>query len=224
MAFGKAFHLAMEYYDLFQNTYDIAPEFKGVRGNTKAQQLEKWTNETGKLPLSNDEMIRINLMRKRICENEDFENLFKDSMNEITIFAKDPTTNLLLKGKVDLLKYDHEFDGFVIGDYKTCQPLFLSNEKKIQSDILYGPSRMFYQYSFYRFLFQCLGFNSEFHFLFIEKELPFGFRIVHLDMDFYSHGLEKIFTELYDFSECQKLDYWPDYETNLTITFPQYLK
>lgn len=224
MEFGKAFHAAMEDFSNFRETYEIVPEFKGVRGNTKAQQLEKWKLETGKLPIEKDELVRIDLMKDQIKTNKNYQLLFDGALHEITFFAKDKLNGILLKGKVDLCKYDEENNYLLIGDYKTCQPLFLSNEKKIQNEILYGTSRLFYQYSFYRYLGSLLGYASDFAFIFIEKDIPFGMRIINLEHEFYSYGLEKMFTELADFAECKKYDTWPDYETNLTISLPTFLK
>lgn len=227
LRFGKMFHLAMEDFDRFNRVYHVVPEFKGPKGGElKGKKLleatMKWEADNQCKAITHNEKSRITLMKDMVKNNHEYKDLFKDPLREIVVFATEPQYGTLLKGKCDILQFDN--DQVLIGDFKTCEPESIASHHSILRTILNDNYRLYYQYSFYCYILNLLNYDSDFRFIFVEKDLPFGVRIVSLTNDFYEYGLRQIFSDIEKLHECKKYDFWPDYETLVELNLPNYLK
>lgn len=227
LRFGKMFHAAMEDFERFNRDYHIMPDFKGPRGGVLSgkkliEATMKWEEENKCKAIKSNEKSRIIFMKNMITVNHEYKELFKDPFKEVVVFATEPHYGTLLKGKCDLLQFNGDL--VKIGDYKSCEPESLATEHAIQRTILHEKYRLYYQYSFYCYLLNLLNYEPDFRFIFVEKDIPFGVRIVSLASNFYQYGLKQIFADIEDLHFCEKHDFWPDYDTLIEINLPAYLK
>jgi len=215
LIFGKAIHTAAFEPEIFDKTYtsDDFAISKGSRA-TKAykQEREKYKFENpNSIILSVDVFDHVMKMRETLEKHPWTKNAFRNGNAEQTIFWK--KSEILCKTRPD---YIHK-DGYII-DLKTTTDA--SEASKAIANFRY-----FVQEAMLRKGAEAVtGKEFKVIFVFIEKEPPYGIRIVNLDSNAQIHG-EKIFDRnLRGYKDCLKNNYWPGYPNIVeTVGLPKWI-
>jgi len=227
LRFGSMFHLAMENWDKFNRLYHQAPVFKGPRGGKltgekKLAAINEWEKESGCKAITAEEKSCITYMRWSIKKNPVFKQEFGLAYPELVAIARDPKYGILMKCKMDLLVVKEQ--SILIGDYKTCKLFDLENEHSILRVICDRKNPLYYQYAYYQYILDILGFSTEMKFIFVEKEAPYCNRVVTLDDQFLELGAKLVHKNLGELARGRKKKYWPGYDSKIKINFPKYLE
>jgi hypothetical protein len=162
--------------------------------------------------------------------NDKIKKLFSDGRTEVSAFAKDPDTGLILKMRCDFLTNAEGEAGFIV-DYKTTQNAappseIILDEFPAYSD--FGKSALTYKYhmqgAFYRYVLRLNGLNKD-HFMIVaqEKEPPYEFTIRNINEAWLDKGEELFKSGLKKIAQKALANNWEGYERRVfDLDFPHY--
>jgi hypothetical protein len=191
LLFGQRFHQLI----LEPHLFNCVP-FKGDMRTNKDKAAYAEIVESGKTPISPDEFTAMMGMREAVMA-AGFERIVGQSVFEFNRMWTDPASGAECKGKADIATL-----GGIIWDLKTTQDA---------SDFAYSMRKYEYdrQAAFY-----VDGFGgSGFGWIVVEKEAPYGVRIIRASEVTLASGREKYkpLCELY--AQCCFTNEWPGYST-----------
>jgi exodeoxyribonuclease VIII len=211
--FGQAFHkLLLEPFD-FPKEFAVMPV---CDRRTKAGKeiYEKFSQEhAGKALLSEDDMMTVQNMIRRVKEHSLVENLYVDSTREQSLFWSDPKTALPLKARLDLSKL-----GLII-DFKTTT----SAETKFFEREIFRYS-YYRQAAWYRWAYEsvvniCVGFFI----IAVEKGPPYGVNVFRLSEELLTLGEQENRRALDLYAKCLEENDWPSYDEGpKTVELPKW--
>jgi hypothetical protein len=116
MAFGRAFHVAMEGADVFDRVYAVGPE--GADGRSKVFKEAKAAAEAeGREILTFADAQTIEQMKAAVLRHEHARVPAIAGHNEVTIIWRDEETGILFKARIDKLCLEYG----LICDYKSTK-------------------------------------------------------------------------------------------------------
>ena len=214
MEFGSAFHMAVLEGDTCNNAY-TSDEVGLLAGSRSTKKFKEIIQD-----------IKENQPDTKIIKKEDYDKIMhiKDAL-----MAHRGASELLREGVVESAvrwnwgkvsckcKPDMRTSKYII-DLKTT--VDASTFEKSIRKFRYAEQCAFYQWGCR----EALGEALQFIFIVIEKEAPFGIRIVKLDDDYIKWGHESIMHDLDIYKTCLENNLWPNYEDEIiTIEKPDYL-
>lgn len=232
---GSFAHVRLLEPDRFLNEYAIAPEMavvnKGkkneetkpmtrVHGDWKAFE-EKALNE-GRSALLFSEFRQAEAMALKIANDPLASRMLVGGHEEMSFFAKDPETGLMLKARPDYLVKLNDF-GTVLVDYKTTG-VSLGNKK--QSDLAFNLGRHI-QASHHKRVTE-LATNStinEVVYITQMQERPYLVRVFRMLPEGIAIGDDMCREYLRGIADCQATDNWPGYPAEIEdYTLPRWME
>ena len=227
LEFGKLFHLAIENGERFMDMYTIEPEFTGktkdgkdsTRSSAAKEAKSQWYKELkpGTVVVKNEWHEPLVGMLKAVSEHPKLRPLIKDGVRETSIWAEDPETGIIIKGRPDFISAR----GHIV-DFKTTRdahPDFFMNQ--IFSHKNHSPFYILAA-AHYAHLARVTKMCKEdsFTIVCIEKEPPYGIMIYPLDIGCIGPGEQwrSELTKLY--AKCVEEVRWPCYPTLSHRTVP----
>lgn len=218
MNFGTAFHAYVLESDKFDEEYIVAPKID--RRTKEGKALAKEIEESGKLPISEEDMRAIEQMARNVLSNK-YAAALLSGEKEQSYFWTDERTGIDLKCRPDCRT---DLSGVsVIVDLKTCgnadTDAFFRDCLKYGYDLqaaLYKRGVERFERKPHRFVF-----------IAVEKEPPYAFNILEADRLFIDKGNADLNDYLETVVQCAKTGNWYGYngengEPNL-ICLPAWL-
>ena len=208
---GSAVHMILlEGWDAFHKAFVVKPA--DIKLNTKIgkeKYAEFLTTVDGREVLSHSDFATIERMAKSVISHQisGYMNAEDTTMNELSVFYREPETDLLLKGRFDCIS-DKSLDGNrIVIDLKTTTEI--SKFKRSFLELGYH-----FQAAFYSMLHErVFGEQCEFVFLAVAKNLVMGIHEVNISK-MSIDSLKVIYAEdiqplLARYKECHETDTWP---------------
>jgi hypothetical protein len=213
MEIGTLTHLAVFQPELFGDgiSHWVRPE--GMSFVTKEGKAWKAAH-SDKIILDGEGNIRG--MKAAIQNHPMAATILKSGLAEQSLFAIDPETGVLKKGRLDWLTEDS--DGRpVIVDLKTTDDATEWTRKA-------AGFRYHVQNAYYVDLLENLGIHDAFFlFIVVEKSAPYGVRVVQFSPDSVETGRALYKRELSRYAECTATGTWPCYSTEIeTVYLPKW--
>ena len=209
LAFGTACHTAILEPDLLDETVIEGPKVKRRSEKVWKDFVEEHADRIVLLPKTYRLM---KLIQARVLLHEYGRILFKpeDGGCEVSVFAEDPEFAVLRKIRMDKYNAAH---GLIV-DLKTTIDASLNGCRRAIENFWYHLSAPYYLDTFEHAFGERL---SGFLFVFVEKEPPFGVRIVELDRASMEFGRRVNRRALRLWRECVDADHWPGYPPEPTL-------
>ena len=225
MEFGEYYHEAIIFPDEFDKKATALPEIKGVRGNTKSQQIEAIKKDNpGKIYMDADWLDTIKKMRSFLFADKDIRKIFESDVKEIAFFFK--YEELLLKCKVDSLLTQKQ-DSFVIFDLKSTQKGGALSEN-FKRNLYDRNQRLYAQVALYSMCVTSalgLGYRPDFRFIVQEKKAPFNFAQFILSEKYVDFAVEMVLNDIENLAICKKANRFPGYKKDVQeIDLPRWLE
>lgn len=207
---GRAAHKLVLEKDDFFNEFAIAPN---VDRRTKAGK-EEWsrfeTANKGKDIISADDMGKIKAMYE-VLQNTPFVTNLLSGKKELSFFAEDEETGLIMKCRPDCLTTIGDVQIYV--EYKTCDDADSDKFMKQAIDLKYD-----LQVSFYRHILQKItGKQCQVIFIAQEKKAPYVVNILEANRYFLASGDDMWREWLNVYAECKRTNNWYGYIVNNEI-------
>jgi hypothetical protein len=196
-ALGSAAHAAILEPDVFKRDYVVVDAEDRRTASYKAAKKEHGEE---KLLLKKDADLIEGMSDAAWLDDRINDFLSMEGESELSFFATEPETGLLIKARFDFLSMSEK----VCIDLKTTADIF-SFKKSIEN---YGYYR---QQAFYSDIFFWVtgDFLERFLFLAVEKEPPFSAKLFEIDEEYFIAAREEVRELLYVYAECKKKDRWP---------------
>jgi hypothetical protein len=216
---GRAVHQAVFEKDRFDSLTDFAVSRK--YGRTKAEMEERARFEgenASKTILSEQEYEEAKAISSQVLSCKTVSSLIAKAKSEVSIFWKDPSTDVLCKGRVDCFNQNEK----VIIDLKTTtQSLADESLSKLIALMRYHRQVAWYTYGL-----SCLDINIDLAlFVFVQKKPPYPVRVKALDVNDVEQGVREMKELLKVYKLCSETGYWPGYPDEIeTITLPTWAR
>jgi len=207
---GTAVHSAVLEPDLFKQTYML---LKDVTDRRSSEYKQASKQMGGEYVLTGKEAVMVQMIQDSINMNYQAVKMLSSGRAELSIFARDPVTDVLVMCRLDWLS-----DDLTALDLKTTTDI--RDFHKSCANYRYHVQQSFYCDVFEWATGQRL---DAFKFLAVEKDLPCINRIFTLDTPSVDYGRKLYRQNLNEYAQCLKNDFWPmpsmDEET---ITLPHW--
>ena len=230
---GSNAHIALLEPEIFEQDYLISAEFatlnKGKK-NEKQAPINKthadWKSfvidaeEQGKKPIIYSEYQKALKMADAINNHALAGAMLKGGKNEMSFFARDPETGLMLKSRPDKLN-TVEGIGTVLIDYKTTS---ISMDVKKQSDHAFGLGRHL-QAVHHKTVTEIATDSTinEVFYITQMQEAPFLVRVLRMPEEAMQIGSEQRRFFLDEMAKCHSTNNWPSYpETIEDLIIPNW--
>lgn len=170
-----------------------------ISSNAAKDWVEK-ARENGEVPLKPKDFLSVVKQSDAVLTNVKARRVFDAApFREVSLFAQDPTTNVQLRGRLDLL-------GDLLGDVKTIEE---ASTRKITNSVVdfgYDVSGAVYR----ELVRLVLGYDpGPMHLVFVEKKPPFDVRVVRLTGGWEVTGEAKMRGAIDLFAWCSEQGVWP---------------
>lgn len=206
MVLGSATHKQVLEKDEFFDEFALALDIQRRKDVDKAtwKRFEDECAELGKEIISKKMYSQVQHMESAVFQHVGARKLLYDlpGKNEVSIFTKDPETDLETRIRCDRL-----LDNGLIVDLKTTKDASPKAFAKSIVNLRYHVAAAFY-------LDNCLweGLEvREFVFVAVEKEAPWGVAVYVLEPEAIIRGREIYRRDLNLYADCKKNRNWPDY-------------
>lgn len=223
---GRIFHEAVLFPLSYSQNVMTCPVFKGVKGNTKADQLAAFQAQNpDKTLVTLEDQAMLSKMIVSLNRMEEYKKVVStpNTFREITFYHKIGSS--YIRCKTDLI---------TIGDgYATIYDLKSSREYGALSynfeKQLYDPnSRLYAQDALYTLCVASalkIDKKPDFKFFVIEKEEPYPSAFISIHPDDREWAMDKILCELELYDECKRVDRWPSYpQDEQIVRIPKFIK
>ncbi|MDF2916593.1 MAG: hypothetical protein K0S70_810 [Microbacterium sp.] len=173
----------------------------GALSTTRAKEFVAQARSEGKVPLKPATFQRVNGSVESVLGNPKARRLLeRPGYTEVSLFARDPETDVPLRGRLDRLA------GQTIIDVKTTVDVQTHVLRRVVESFNYDLSM-----ETYRFLHELVtGEVAEPAVLvFVEKEAPFDVRVVRLGDEWIDGGWRKMRKAIATYRECITSSVWP---------------
>ncbi len=209
MLLGTLTHLAVFQPDLLAGTHAVKPE--GMNFTTK--EGKAWRDAQTSPIISYSDSLVLEGIAKSVRENKLVKEWLSNGNPEVSLFAQHPTLKLDLKGRTDWMLRDAP----ILLDLKTCEDASAFERE--------GAQRKYHlQDAYYRMLCALNDVDIErFIFVVVEKEPPYGVRLVEYDSDALEVARAVNEDNLRTLARCLESNQWPGYrETPEKIALPKW--
>lgn len=201
MVFGTAVHTKLLEPHRFAEMFVQSPKFdrRTTAGKEAAAKFE--AENAGKHRLDPDEILMLDTMTSNV--EEAYGPILSASQKEVSVFAKDPDFDIVLKGRMDLYCEANK----TIYDIKTCQDC---SYNAFVRDVFKGSYAL--QAYHYLFISRLAGLEVEkFVFIAVEKKAPFECNAYAVEFDpLFVHVWAERHKELRKvWAECLKTGVYP---------------
>lgn len=183
----------------------VKPE--GMKFSTNEGKAWKRDKEgAGKLILTQEQWDALGGCVKSVSEHETCRTLFSKGRSEVSLFARDEATGVLLKARIDFAPV-----GNCLADIKTVQDEKASEDGF--SKVLYD-QRYYTQASWYLRLWNQLcpnDYKSHFMFIPVEKTEPYLVGVHFVNPESLELGRKQNEKDIKTYAECANQSYWPGY-------------
>jgi hypothetical protein len=170
---------------------------KEIYQELSAYEAYEAANE-GKQALTSEEYELTTKIRDAVMRHPEAKEIIKSAMTEVSVFWRDPQTDLVMKGRADILTSD------CIYDLKTVEDI--SPEGFARAAIKYGYD---IQAAFYQ-----LGFQMpKFKFICVTKKPPFEVAIYELDDEWIEAAHVRVREAIEHFDYCVTNNVWKGFKT-----------
>lgn len=161
----------------------------------------------GKLVVKEDDVSHAQMVATNVLSNPKLEGLFKSFKNEASVFNVDPHLGIQLKVRPDIL---NEEQGIVY-DVKTIS----RGMSKYGIQSLVRARGWDIQAAFYLYVLE-QEFNKKFDFIhiFVEKDAPFGVRLMRINSKSIDNALKDILPALADYKKCLDNENFPSFDAD----------
>ena len=211
MLLGTATHLAVFQPQHFSNEVIMMPKFDRRTKEGKLGHEQFVADNGNKIALTQDQYAQCIGMAEAVRSSPSFLKYTAVGNPEVTITADTLYDNVKAKGRLDWVNHEER----VIIDLKTTSET--ANIYGIKSAIRKGGYDI--QALYYIYLMKALkpDFEYRFVFCFVEKEAPYGVRLVEIiPSDLLFNVLPKVNASLETLSECLTNNVWPSYKDGIT--------
>lgn len=207
MEFGTAVHMALLEPDKFEQTYIAEPaaDKRTKDGKAKFEEIAA----SGKKLLKESQMTDVLRMRDRFHSHIVGKKLYDNSRREISAYATDHETNILVKARADIL---HESETTIIADIKTCEDARPSAAASAIAAYQYDLSAALYLDVFSSALKKPV---VNFMWVFIEKKPPYGIRCYLANSDVLHNGRRQYKKALNEYVVSKDFNHWPSYKEDI---------
>ena len=219
MKFGSLAHLFFLFdKEMIDKKVGIFPPFKGVRGNTIADQKEAHIKAHGpsKLWVTLDQYSEASKMLKATESNPLIKALKDCRLKELSVFDTDKETDILLKAKPDAFQVvDNKLQ---IYDLKTTKAGG-GKAKEFQKTVCNQDSKLYLQATMTIYLLKMVtGLELDFfRFIVVEKEPPYAVSCFELEDAFIDYGYDELSYLLNKFKRSLDKNLWEGYPTETQI-------
>lgn len=218
---GTYAHLSLLEPDLFSAKFIVSPEFaivnKGKSNEAKKpmnkthsdwKDFETEAQESGKEPLLYSDYMNALKMTKAIKEHELANAMLSHGKAEMSFFAKDEETGLMLKARPDYLVSVKDL-GVVLVDYKTTAIALASGK---QSNHAFNLGRHI-QASHHKKVAELAtgGKINEVLYVVQMQEAPYLIKIFRMPTEAITQGEEQCRNALNQMAKCKENNLYPDY-------------
>lgn len=202
MEIGTAIHASLLEPDRFAHEYVLLRDVKDRRASEYKQAIKEHAHE---LVLVASEADRVAGMQESVFANPSAKALLdQDGWRELSVFATEPETGLLLKCRFDMLTSDG-----VAVDLKKARDIRPDKFSRSVYDYRYHVQDAFYSYVYY------LATGGEhlkaFKILAVEELMPHLSQVYQLDSEARAEGVRAFKKNLATYSECNKTGDWHGY-------------
>lgn len=209
MDFGTAVHMAILEPDLFEKTYIADPLPNGDRRTKEGKARYDDLLSSGKKILKMSEMTDALRMRDRFHSHAVGKKLYDKSRRELSAFATDPETGVLIKSRADIL---HESDVMIIADIKTCNDARPAAAANAIASYQYDLSAALYLDVFSEALKRPV---VTFLWVFIEKKPPYGIRTYLANQEVLHNGRRLYKKAINEYVVSRDFNHWPAYKEDV---------
>ena len=217
MILGTLTHLALFEPHFFG---DCVSHYERPEGLTFVSKDGKaWRDARQDKPIiTADEADRVRGMIAAIRRHPTAHLILEGGEAEQSVFAAHRETGLLRKGRLDWITRDNQGRPCIV-DLKTT-------DDAAQFERTVAAYRYHVQAAYYTDLLETLGEKEPFFlFIVVEKEPPFGVRIIQLEPETFRIGRALYERNLALYAECQASGKWPCYSEEIeTVAIPNYAK
>lgn len=211
MDFGKKLHMYLLERDRFDSTYIIEPDFGNLRLKAIRENRDKWHEENKHLEtIDPKDLEKINKIGEAIGNSLNakmfIEEAIKNGLMEISCFFKASDSDLIRKGRVDILC--PEFGAII--DLKTTKNASFEEFSKSYFNFRYYRQAAYYM-DLVNDINPFLGINK-YIIIAVENEPPFGISCYELQDQDIEIGREEYMEHLETYKYCVMVDRWPGYE------------
>jgi hypothetical protein len=204
MQFGSCLHAALlegrRMYHVRPDTYG-----DGKKWNGNANECKEWLRAHSDRPvLSGDDDARIEAICQKVKSDRLAAPLLEGGRAELSVFATEPQTGVLLKGRPDYVSAD----GRIVVDLKT-----IANASTQKCARAIADRRYHIQAALYFTLLEQFGYKPErFYFIFVETSsgMPL-LNVRRLGDATINLGRRTLEHELFHFAACEAAGMWPGY-------------
>jgi len=224
MKLGSLFHISILRPENLNLECGVLPKFKGVRGNTIAQQRDAHiAQRSERLWITQDQLDAVQRMTVSIVTHPIIKEVRECQHVELSVFNEDPQTKQMIKAKPDAFCIK---DGKIrIYDIKSCKKGGGTAHEFMRA-VTNTDSRLYIQAAMTSYLLHLtLGLPIEFFkFVVVEKEPPYPVSIFQLTDDFMNFAMDTMSMDLEDFAICKEKNIWPGYpEGTQTLELPSWM-
>lgn len=221
VSIGSHAHIALLEPHIFDKDYSVSPEFSVVNKGKKNEKKVRMTKahgdwdvfvesaiEEGKKPLLYSEYKQAIAMAAAIRHHEVADAMLTGGKAEVSFFAKDPDTGLMMKSRPDyLIKIPKT--GVVLVDYKTTA---ISLGNTVQSNHAFNLKRQI-QAAHHKTVTELAteGEISEVCYVTQSQEFPHLVRVFRMPLEAIKMGMEERRIYLDGIAECKARGVYPDY-------------
>ncbi len=205
--FGTLLHSAALEPETLLNKYVVKPD--GISFTSK--EGKSWRDSQTQTIISKEDCDAFNGCAESINNHPIANSFIQFGKKEVSVFKDSKDSNLLLKGRLDILMMDAD-NNTAIADVKTCEN---ASEEAFSKDLYNWNYHM--QAAYYLDL---IGATS-FFFIAVEKTAPYAVNVFQLDPDSIDAGRAKYKHLLKKLEECHINNLWPSYGQEIkTIGIP----
>jgi exodeoxyribonuclease VIII len=216
-ALGSAIHMALLEPDKFQVKYAVYPKVDRRTKAGKASHDEWKKANEDKLHLSENDMLVVERIHAKTFDDDFFQKFLRKGRKEVSLFAKDPTTGLLRRARLD--NWIEELG--VVVDIKTTdsaqEHVFLSDITRYQ---------YYTQAAYYTDMVELVTGSrpKAFVLLAVEKTKDCDIRAFSVSPQALVEGSKIYRSWLSTLAECIASDKWPGYKREfITYHLPKWL-
>lgn len=210
MVVGTALHCAILEPERFKKDYTLLLEVEDRRKPEYRKAKEAFGEE---FVLVKNEVENIAAMQKSAHNEAEIRELISgDYWTEVSAFATDPETGLLIKCRFDLMRKDG-----TIADLKKTRDARADKFAKSVAEYNYH-----IQDAFYSHVYELIAGEppKAFKFIAIKEEKPHTARVYWMDDEAKQIGQYYYRRRLKSFAECYDADFWPHPSENGEISLP----
>lgn len=207
MVIGSATHTRVLEPTLYPKHYVVDPGFnrRTKQGKLDAEAFEK--DHPGAVILTPSESEIVEGIADSLNNHPTAKHILSKGEAEVSYFAKDPDTGVIIKARPDWETGD------ILWDLKTCQDASLDEFSKTIFHRRYYLQAAMYVHVVN--LAQMEKFNAgriqNFGFIAVEKKPPYQVALYVVDDDIIFYGLQEFREEIAAYQECLKSGRWPGY-------------